>query len=145
MAVPQAGYGAFGVVEESTADIINEQFNVNVIGPINLSKAFLPSLRAQGSNGWLLFMSSVGAWFSMPGGSVYQASKHALRGLSNGLAHELEPIGTHVLAVEVGRFLGQQQKRADAKGSATAWDGQDAFLWTGQPEAVRRNAAWRPV
>ena len=58
---------------------MKEVFDTNFYGPMNITKAILPKLRAKGK-GTLLYMSSQAAWHADPGASGYCASKFALGG-----------------------------------------------------------------
>lgn len=58
-------------------------FATNVFGPINLTRAVLPHMRARGV-GSIVFMSSLAAWLSVAAGGPYSASKCALEGMLDG-------------------------------------------------------------
>ena len=58
-----------------------QQFNTNVFGAINVTRAVLPQMRARKS-GTILFMSSIAAWLGTGGGGPYSSSKFALEGMS---------------------------------------------------------------
>jgi len=69
-----AGRGAFGAAEELPDETIEEQIAVNMTAPIQLLRATLPRLRAQGG-GRFIQNTTMGAHLSTPGGSLYHASK----------------------------------------------------------------------
>ena len=83
-----AGFGNFGALEEFSRDEVMNQFDVNLFGLIRLTQEVLPIMREQQS-GTILNMSSVAGRISFPGFSMYAATKHALEGLSKGLAQEV--------------------------------------------------------
>jgi NAD(P)-dependent dehydrogenase (short-subunit alcohol dehydrogenase family) len=101
--VNNAGYELNGTIEEATAEEIRAQFDTNVFGTLNVTKAFLPYFREQRS-GCVVNISSVGAWRGTPGMGIYEASKWALSGLSECMNRELAPFNIKVCSVEPGSF-----------------------------------------
>jgi len=99
--VNNAGYGHFGAVEELTDEELREQFEVNLFGVVNVTRAVLPQLRAQRS-GHLVQMSSLNGIEGMVGSGYYCASKFAIEGLSESLAAEVAHLGIKVTIVEPG-------------------------------------------
>jgi NAD(P)-dependent dehydrogenase (short-subunit alcohol dehydrogenase family) len=99
--VNNAGYGHFGAVEELSDDELREQFEVNLFGLLNVTRAALPVLRRQRS-GHLVQMSSLNGIEGMVGGAYYCASKFAVEGLSESLAAEVAHLGIKVTIVEPG-------------------------------------------
>jgi NAD(P)-dependent dehydrogenase (short-subunit alcohol dehydrogenase family) len=99
--VNNAGYGHFGAVEELTDEELREQFEVNLFGMLNVTRAVLPQLRAQRS-GHLVQMSSLNGIEGMVGAGYYCASKFAIEGLSESLAAEVAHLGIRVTIVEPG-------------------------------------------
>jgi NAD(P)-dependent dehydrogenase (short-subunit alcohol dehydrogenase family) len=99
--VNNAGYGHFGAIEELTEAELRQQFEVNLFGVLNVTRAALPQLRAQRS-GHIVQMSSLNGIEGMVGGGYYCATKFALEGLSESLAAEVEPLGIKVTIVEPG-------------------------------------------
>ena len=96
-----AGYGAYGPLEASTMERIRRQFDTNVIGLLETTKAVLPHLRKQGS-GTIINISSIGGQMAFPLGSLYHGTKFAVEGLSESLYYELEAVGIRVKLVEPG-------------------------------------------
>ncbi|PEV21376.1 oxidoreductase [Bacillus thuringiensis] len=101
--VNNAGYGLLGSFEDVTDEQIRNQFETNVFGLMNITRAVLPVLRKQKS-GHIINMSSAAGVTTFPGFSVYCASKFAVEGLSLGLAQELEPLGIKMTILEPGAF-----------------------------------------
>ena len=99
--VNNAGYGHFGAVEELSDDELRQQFEVNLFGVVNVTRAALPVLRRQRS-GHLVQMSSLNGIEGMVGGAYYCASKFAVEGLSESLAAEVAHFGIKVTIVEPG-------------------------------------------
>jgi NAD(P)-dependent dehydrogenase (short-subunit alcohol dehydrogenase family) len=101
--VNNAGYGIVGAVEETPDHELRAQMETNFFGAVAVTRAFLPTMRAQKS-GAIVNMSSLGGQVSFAGFGAYSASKFALEGISEALAHELKPFGIKVLIVEPGAF-----------------------------------------
>jgi NAD(P)-dependent dehydrogenase (short-subunit alcohol dehydrogenase family) len=114
--VNNAGYGLLGAIEELSDAEIRAQFETNVFGVLNVTKAALPHLRRQRS-GHLLQISSVGGQVAGAGLGAYQATKFAVEGLSEALAKELIPLGIKVTIIEPGAFrtdwAGRSMPRAE--------------------------------
>ena len=77
-------------------DHVRETFDVNVFGPLRITRAFAPIL-ANNGGGAIVNMLSVMSWLA--GGGAYGASKAAAWSLTNSLRIELQSQGTHVLGV----------------------------------------------
>src|SRR5918992_2483293 len=99
--VNNAGYGHFGAIEELTEEELRQQFEVNLFGVLNVTRAALPQLRTQRS-GHIVQMSSLNGIEGMAGGGYYCASKFAIEGLSESLAAEIAHLGIDVTIVEPG-------------------------------------------
>lgn len=97
-----AGFGVFGPLELTSEEQVRQQFEVNVLGLINLTRVLLPQLRA--SRGRVVNVSSILGLIGLPQSSLYCASKFAVEGLSESLYHELKPHGVGVCIVEPGGF-----------------------------------------
>ena len=99
--VNNAGYANLAAIEDITADDFREQLDANLLGVVNVTKAALPVLRAQGS-GRILQVSSIGGRLATPGLAAYQAAKWAVGGFSEVLAKEVAPLGIKVTILEPG-------------------------------------------
>ena len=77
MFVNNAGAAYFGIVEDLTPEAIEKQYDVNVFGPMRVSRAFLPGMRERRS-GLVVYVSSVVGRLAMPFIGVYLSSKWAL-------------------------------------------------------------------
>jgi len=111
--VSNAGYGLFGAAEELSDEQVAHQLSTNLFGPIQLIRAALPHLRAQGG-GRIIGLSTYGGQAALPGGSLYHASKWGLEGFLDSIAQELAPFKIGVSIIEPGgartnfRFGGAQ-------------------------------------
>ncbi|UBF29002.1 SDR family oxidoreductase [Kovacikia minuta CCNUW1] len=99
--VNNAGYGQMGPVELVPPSACQQQFVVNVLGPLALIQAVIPSMRDRGG-GRIINISSIGGRTAFPLGGLYSASKFALESLSDTLRMELEPFNIQVSVIEPG-------------------------------------------
>lgn len=96
-----AGYGAYGPLEAGTDEEIRRQYDVNFFGVIDCIKAILPYFK-QNKKGMIINITSVGGLMTLPLFGVYNSSKFALEGLSEGLWYDLRPMGIQIKVVEPG-------------------------------------------
>src|SRR5690242_14930680 len=99
--VSNAGYGLFGAAEELTDGQIDHIIATNLTGSIQVIRAALPHLRAQGG-GRIIQISTYGGQAAFPGGSMYHATKWGIEGFCESLAQEVAPFGIGVTIVEPG-------------------------------------------
>ena len=99
--VSNAGYGLFGAAEEVSDAQIRHQIDTNLVGAIQVIRAALPHLRAQGG-GRVLQVSSEGGQLAYPNFSLYHASKWGIEGFVESVAQEVAPFGISFTLVEPG-------------------------------------------
>jgi NAD(P)-dependent dehydrogenase (short-subunit alcohol dehydrogenase family) len=99
--VNNAGYANLASIEDVSLEDFRAQIDTNLFGVVNVTKAALPILRAQGS-GHIIQVSSIGGRLATAGLSAYQAAKWAVGGFSEVLAREVEPLGIKVTVLEPG-------------------------------------------
>lgn len=119
--VNNAGFGLFGIFEATSREKIQEQFDVNVFGVMDVTRAVLPQMRER-RRGVIINVSSGAGVFTLPMSSSYSASKFALEGWSEGLSYELlaqnivvkilEPGG--VVSTNFGRRSADEAERSPA-------------------------------
>lgn len=97
--VNNAAFTQYGLFEAIPREKIQEQFDVNVFGVMDVTRALLPHLRSN-RNGVIVNLSSGAGLFALPLSSIYCASKFALEGFSESLAYELAAQGITVKLVE---------------------------------------------
>ncbi|WP_239451567.1 SDR family oxidoreductase [Elioraea rosea] len=114
--VNNAGFGLFGVFEATPAEKIREQFDVNLFGLMEVTRAVLPHFRANRA-GVVVNIGSGAAVFALPMISIYCASKFALEGFSEALSYELASLGIRVKMIEPG---GVTTTRFGARGESEA-------------------------
>ena len=99
-----AGYGAYGPLEAFPMDKIRRQFDTNVIGLLEVTKAVLPHMRGN-TSGTIVNVSSIGGQMTFPLGALYHGTKFAVEGISEALHFELAAAGIKVKIVEPGGHL----------------------------------------
>ena len=97
--VNNAGYGAYGSLEEVELAEGRRQFDVNVFGLARMTQLVIPAMRAAGA-GRIINVSSMGGKMYEPLGAWYHATKFAVEGLSDSLRIELKPHGIDVSIIE---------------------------------------------
>ncbi|VVS99198.1 SDR family oxidoreductase [Rhizobium sp. EC-SD404] len=122
--VNNAGFGLHGFFETTPREKMLEQFEVNVFGLMDVTRAVLPLMRAQ-RHGVIVNVTSGAGVFGLPMISLYAASKFAVEGFSEALMHEVAPFGIAVKLVEPGgvretRF--GQRAGAEASGALDVAD-----------------------
>jgi NAD(P)-dependent dehydrogenase (short-subunit alcohol dehydrogenase family) len=96
-----AGYGAYGPLESFPREKILRQFNTNVIGLLDVTRAMLPHFR-ENNKGIIMNVSSMGGKMTFPLGSLYHGTKFAVEGISESLRYEVEQFGGKVKIIEPG-------------------------------------------
>lgn len=98
--VNNAGVVLSGPLEYLAIENLRRQFEVNVVGPIAVTQAFLPMLRT--GRGRVVNMGSSGGRMALPFVGPYTASKFALEALTDSLRIELRPWNIPVIIIEPG-------------------------------------------
>ncbi|KKC46850.1 short-chain dehydrogenase [Paenibacillus sp. D9] len=119
--VNNAGVSVISVFETTPMNAIRGVFETNVFGTMNVIQAITPYFRGQGGGTIVNITSNIG-FTSFPLFSVYAASKHAVEGLSESLAYELESQNISLKLVEPGSML------TTSFGSNTMSASQDASV-----------------
>jgi NAD(P)-dependent dehydrogenase (short-subunit alcohol dehydrogenase family) len=97
--VNNAGYAAFGALEEMSLEEAKHQFETNFFGVLRVTNAILPGMR-QAGDGRIVNISSVVGFLPAPYMGIYAASKHALDGYTETLDHEVRRFGVRALLVQ---------------------------------------------
>lgn len=98
--VNNAGIAVAGPLEFLPLEDIRRQLEVNVIGQIAVTQAFLPLVRE--GRGRIVYMGSIGGRLATPFIAPYNASKFALEAVTDALRMELRPWGISVSIIEPG-------------------------------------------
>jgi NAD(P)-dependent dehydrogenase (short-subunit alcohol dehydrogenase family) len=156
--VNNAGVAVPAPIEHQPIDDFRRQLEVNLVGQVAVTQAFLPQLRA--ARGRIVNMSSIGGKVAVPLLGAYAASKFGLEGFSDSLRRELRPWGIHVAVIEPGTIatpiwdkgiasgdeleanLGEQAKRDYGPLIATVRTASGQGARTGlPPDAVAKDVA----
>jgi NAD(P)-dependent dehydrogenase (short-subunit alcohol dehydrogenase family) len=119
--VNNAGYGLLGAIENASDAEVARLFEVNVFGTFRVIRSALPKLRAQG-RGHIVNITSIAGRAPMAGSGLYAATKAAVEGLSQSLAHEVGPLGIKVTVVAPGAFRTDFLSQHSIRKSAPASD-----------------------
>ena len=95
-----AGIAVACPLEYLPLDELRHQLEVNVVGQLAVTQAFLPAVRAR--DGRIVVVGSIAGKSALPFLGAYAMSKHALEGMVDSLRVELAPDGIHVAIVEPG-------------------------------------------
>jgi NAD(P)-dependent dehydrogenase (short-subunit alcohol dehydrogenase family) len=101
--VHNAGISAAGMVEETPMSLWEQMFATNIFGPVALTKALLPSMRAAG-RGRIVLVSSQSGVRGMPATAPYSAVKGALERWGESMAGEVAPFGIGVTILVTGTY-----------------------------------------
>lgn len=132
--INNAGFGLHGVFEETSREKIQEQFDVNVFGVMDVTRAILPRFREQ-KGGLVINISSGAGVFTLPMISLYCASKFALEGFSEALSYELASQNIVVKIVEPGGVISTNFVKRSSDEAA-----RNARLADYEPFVARTNA-----
>lgn len=114
--VNNAGNFYAGYFEEISDVQFRAQMETNFFGPLNVTRAVLPAMRARRA-GQIITITSTAALVGSPFCAAYTASKFALEGWIESLRFDVEPFGIDLMAVEPGFF----RTELLVEGSSTIW------------------------
>src|ERR1700742_1148522 len=101
--VHNAGISAAGMVEEADVALWQKMIATHVLGPVALTQALLPSMRAAGE-GRIVLVSSAAGVRGQPGTAPYSAAKGALERWGESMAIEIAPFGLGVTTLVTGTY-----------------------------------------
>ncbi|KAF9044995.1 hypothetical protein BJ165DRAFT_1474744 [Panaeolus papilionaceus] len=101
--VNNAGYLQSGTVEEVTPEEAFNQYNTNVFGVMNVSRAFLPYMRER-KTGTIVFAGSVYGYVWSPATAIYGSTKWAIRSISQTMHDEIKHLGLRTTCIDFGFF-----------------------------------------
>ena len=111
--INNAGFGAFGALEEFTDEEILGQYQTNVFGLLTVTREVLPLMRHQGS-GRILHVGSLAGKMTFAGIGLYCSSKYSVEAIAESLRLEVRPFNIQVALVEPGvietRFKSNRRK-----------------------------------
>ncbi|MBH0119942.1 mycofactocin-coupled SDR family oxidoreductase [Rhodococcus sp. CX] len=97
--VANAGIAGSYAVEDLTDEVWRDMIDINLTGVWNTVKSSIPHLRAGGSGGSIILISSIAGLKGLPNNAHYAAAKHGVLGIMRSLSNELGPEGIRVNAV----------------------------------------------
>jgi len=101
--INNAGVGITGPIEEIPTEEIQNNFETNLFGPIEVIKAVLPQMRLQ-KCGLIINITSIAGYMGLPYRGIYSASKGALELITESLRMEVKSFGIHITNVAPGDF-----------------------------------------
>lgn len=107
-----AGYALVGAFEAMSQEQIKKQFDTNVFGVMNVTKAILPYYRTK-KNGMIINTTSMGGLITFPLYSVYHGTKWALEGFMESLQFELKQFNIKVKNIEPGAIKTEFENAID--------------------------------
>ena len=110
--VNNAGIAVPGPLEHLPIDELRRQLEVNLVGQVAVTQAFLPLLRT--ARGRIVNIGSIGGRVALPLLGPYAASKHAMEGITDSLRQELRPWGIQVSIVRPGPIATEIWERGNA-------------------------------
>ncbi|MFI6423977.1 SDR family NAD(P)-dependent oxidoreductase [Promicromonospora sp. NPDC050880] len=110
--VNNAGITVAGPLEHQRLDRLREQLEVNVVGVVAVTQAFLPAIRA--GRGRLVMIGSTSGLVTTPLLGAYSASKFAVEAVADALRQELAPWDLPVVMVNPGSFTSQNRSKTTA-------------------------------
>src|SRR5580693_5204408 len=114
--VNNAGNFYAGYFENISPDHFRAQMETNFFGPLNVTRAILPIMRAQ-RDGQVITVTSLAGLIGQEFVAAYAASKFALEGWMESLRFDLAPFGIDTMIVEPGFF----RTELLVEGSSTIW------------------------
>lgn len=120
--------GGIGISEhnDENPDNWRQAFNLNVIGPMELSKLFIPKMKSK-SKGHILFVTSICAYYTFKGSSNYSVAKSAEAMLSETLRMDLNGPGIKVTNIVPGNIDTDPQRPKN--GALKPEDVAEAIRW----------------
>jgi NAD(P)-dependent dehydrogenase (short-subunit alcohol dehydrogenase family) len=147
--VNNAGGGLIGATEEMTDAQVQAQLALNLLAPIQITRAFLTPMREQGG-GRIIQIASVGGQIALPVSSPYHAAKWGLEGFTEAVRQEVAEFGVYLTIVEPGGMRTGFQAglqwttetpvyREAMVGQVRRWiEGADDHVYTGDPAKMAR-------
>lgn len=114
--VNNAGIALYGPLEFLPLDDYRKQFEINVLGQIAVTQAFLPHIRE--GQGRIVNIASMSGRFASPFLSPYSSSKFAFEAISDALRRELTPWEIHVAVIEPGSIATPIWEKTQSQGEA---------------------------
>ena len=102
-----AGWGHYDWYENLSPEDLRQSYETNILGMAELTRQVVPVMKIQRS-GFILNMSSYASKISIPPLTVYNSTKSAVEGLTDGLRRELAPWGITVIRIHPSAVTGTE-------------------------------------
>lgn len=145
--VNNAGFGIVAAIEEASDAEVRRQYDTNVFGLLNVTRAVLPNMRERKA-GHIINISSLFGYGALPAWALYGSTKYAVEGISEGLALELAPFNIKVTALAPGLFRTQflnAQSYASATSAIPDYDQTMVGQMKNVPDALHGNQPGDPA
>ncbi len=147
--INNAGYGAFGALEDFTDAEIKAQYQTNVLGLTRVTREVLPFMRAR-RLGRIIHIGSLAGKMTFAGIGLYCSSKHAVEAVTESLRMETRPFGVQVAVVEPGSmntaFKANRRKNGVFQKGKSAYQGSlQKILDFGNEQSARAPGASQVV
>ncbi len=125
--VNNAGYGVDGVFEAMSDEVIQKQFDTNVLGLMRVTRKAIEHMRPRKS-GTIIQVASMGGLLTFPAYSIYHGTKWAVEGFSESLQYELLPLNIRVKIIEPGAIKTDFYSRSRTFVKPNHTNDYDAFI-----------------
>jgi NAD(P)-dependent dehydrogenase (short-subunit alcohol dehydrogenase family) len=125
-----AGYGLIAPLEATRDEQMTRQFDTNVFGVIRVTQAFIPYFRTKG-RGLFITTTSIAGFMGLPLSSIYNATKWAIEGWTEGLSFELNQLGIGIKTVAPGGIKTDFISRGLDTSSHAAYEEMTQKLYNG--------------
>lgn len=130
--VNNAGYGLTGPFEAQSDEQMRRQFETNVFGVMNVTRAVIPHMRER-RQGRIINVASICGRMTLPLYTAYCSTKWAVEGFSEALAFELSQFNIKVKIIEPGVFRTEFFDRSQEVARKADLPAYDAFVATVHP------------
>lgn len=141
--VNNAGFGAFEKVEDLDSDTLRKMFETNVFGIFYLTKIAVPAMK-KAKYGHIINIASIAGIVGMEKLSAYNATKFAVKGMSESLFKELRPDGIKVTCVLPGsietNFFDDLSGDFSSNNKMDPYDVADSIIF-----CLKSNTSFHPV
>lgn len=137
--INNSGAGWFGPVESQSGEIVRQQFEIMVHGPLELIRLALPQMRER-QKGLIINVTSLAARFPIPCLGPYSATKAALGSLTQNLRHELADTPIRVVEVQPGDIKTNFHAATRRVGESSPGKTRIAAVWN----TIERNMSAAP-
>lgn len=141
--VNNAGFGSYNKIEDTDSAILKKMFDTNVFGIFYLSKLVVPVMK-EAKSGHIVNISSIAGIVGVENMSAYNATKFAVKGMSESMFKELRPHGIKVSCILPGsiktEFFDELENFPTSNNRMDAADVADCILY-----CLESSSSFHPV